>query len=103
MTTDEELLAAAKETNKWLRILALPRLREDLMQLLDTPQKRKIYQNSDGRPIREVARDAEAGFGTVQRCWQEWAARGLMERAGTEGRFSRLVDLRDVGLEETHE
>jgi transposase len=100
MAWEQELLDSVKETNRWLRILALPTLREKLASELNKPELRRIYQASDGRQIREVAASAKAGFGTVQRYWQAWAAQGLVEPAGVPGRFRKIIDLREVGLEE---
>lgn len=99
MITEEDLLAEIRQSNRWLRILALPTLRERLVAELTKPELRKIYDESDGRPIRKVAASAKAGFGTVQGHWQEWAAKGLMEPTDTAGRFRKVIDLKDVGLE----
>ncbi len=100
MAWEEELLEAARETNRWLRILALPALRERLAAELTKPGLRRVYQESDGRQIREVAASAKVALGTVHRYWQAWAAQGLVEPTQVAGRFRKIVDLRDVGLEE---
>jgi transposase len=67
--------------------------------VLDTPQKRAVYQESDGRQIREVATAAHVGFGTVQKYWQDWSGKGLMEATDTAGRYRRVVSLDEIGLE----
>jgi len=100
MTLEEDLLTAVKETNRWLRIMALPSLREKLAAELGKAELKRIYQESDGRQIREVASSAGVGFGTVQRHWQEWAAQGLVEPTEVSGRFRKIIDLKEVGLEE---
>ena len=99
MTLEAELLAEIRQSNRWLRILALPTLREQLEAELSKPELKRIYDESDGRQIREVATAAKVGFGTVQRRWQDWAAKGLVEPTETSGRFRKIVDLKDVGLE----
>jgi|SRR5439155_9166595 len=98
MAVEDELLQAVRESNRWLRILALPGLRERLSAALDSDTKRRIYQHSDGRTIREVATASGAGFGTVQRCWQDWSEAVLMDLTETAGRYRRLLSLAEVGL-----
>lgn len=99
MSTDTDLLDAVREGNKWLRLIALPSLRAMLANELDTDQKRRVYQESDGRQIRDVAKSAGAGFGSVHRYWQDWAAKSLLERTELAGRYRRLIDLAEVGME----
>ena len=100
MNWQEELLQEVKATNRWLRVLAMPKLREVLDDALSNPQLKRIYQESDGRQIRSLAKAAGAGFGTVQRHWQAWAAQGLMEPTDVSGRFRKVIDLNEAGLEE---
>jgi len=100
MALEDELLKEAKEANRWLRVLALPTLREKLSAELKKPDLKRLYQESDGRQIREVATAAKVGFGTVQRYWQAWAAQGLLEPTEVPGRFRKIVDLKDLALED---
>ena len=99
MAWEDEILEATRETNRWLRILALPTLREKLGAELTKPELKRIYQASDGRQIRQVATAAKVGLGTVHRYWQQWAVQGLLEPTSVSGRFRRIIDLREVGLE----
>lgn len=99
MTIEEELLRAVRDTNRWLRILAIPTLREKLIAALTKPELKLVYQMSDGRQSREVGASAKVAHRTVQRYWQEWAAQGLMEPTEIPGRFRKIIDLREVGLE----
>lgn len=99
MTPEEKLLKAVKETNRWLRIMALPPLREKLAAVLTKREMKLVYQNSDGRQMREVAASANVGHTTVQRYWHEWATRGLVEPTEIAGRFRKIIDLKEVGLE----
>jgi hypothetical protein len=99
MTIEEELLKVVRETNRWLRIMAMPLLRERLASVLAKPEMKLVYQNSDGRQMREVASAAKVGHTTVQRYWQDWAAQGLVEPTEVPGRFRKIIDLKEVGLE----
>jgi hypothetical protein len=101
MQSDElrQLLEAVNESNKWLRIIALPTVRSSLETALNTSDARKVYQASDGRQIRDVAKAAGVGYGTVHRYWSKWAKSGLVQETAVRGRFERLIDLEDVGIE----
>ena len=99
MNTDEEMLNELKVMNRWLRILAIPTLREKLVAEVGSAEMKRVYQASDGSSIREVAKAAGVGKTTVQRQWQAWAAHGLVEPSGVEGRFQKIVDLKEVGVE----
>lgn len=98
VTWQDELVASLAEMKRWLRILALPALRQILEAEIPSQELRRIYQATDGRQIREVAAAASSSFGTVQRYWQIWAGRGLVEPTTRKRRFRRIVDLREVGL-----
>lgn len=100
MGWEDDILKSARETNRWLRILALPTLREKLAVELSKPELKRIYQASDGRQIREVATAAKVSVGTVHRYWQVWAAQGLLEPTEVAGRYRKIIDLKEVGLEE---
>ena len=96
---DVELLKAVRESNKWLRILALPALKTGLEAALKKPEERRVYQASDGRTIREVHEAAGVSYGTVVNYWRRWAKTGLVQETNVSGRYERLVDLADVGVE----
>jgi hypothetical protein len=103
MSLEQELLEETRNVTKWLRILALPTLRSALQAELTKPELARVYQQSDGRDIRQVCKAAGVSFGTVQRYWQEWAAKGLLEPADRKGRYQRIITLREVGLESLQE
>lgn len=97
--SEDAIVRELQIANKWLRVLAVPALRAALVDELTKPELARIYEESDGRDIRHVASSAGVGFGTVQRYWQDWSSKGLMESADRKGRFRKIIDLRDVGLE----
>lgn len=99
MAWEQDVVRELETANKWLRILAAPALRGALVDELRKPELARIYQESDGRDIRQVCTAAGVGFGTVQRYWQDWAGKGLMEPADRKGRYRKIVDLKEVGLE----
>ena len=103
-TSLDEVLDAIRESNKWLRVLAQPVLSEALRIALKKPEERRVYQASDGRQVREVSQSSGVSFGTVVNYWKRWAKLGLVQETEVSGRFERLVDLRDLGMDvEAHD
>ena len=94
----EQLIACQRETNRWLKVMALPALAQALTGALKTPEEKRLYQASDGRTCRDVGKEAGVSHPTVLRHWNRWAAGGLVEQVAP-GRYARLVDLDDVGIE----
>jgi len=86
------------ETNRWLKVIALPALAQALENALQTPEEKRVYEASDGRTSREVGQDAGMSHVTVLRHWKRWAGAGLVEQVAA-GRYARLVSLGDVGIE----
>jgi predicted Zn-dependent protease len=97
--TLDDLIVAVQETNKWLKILARPALKAGLEASLQKPEERRVYQASDGRSIREVNESAGVSYGTVVNYWSRWARAGLVQETNVKGRYERLVDLGDIGIQ----
>lgn len=96
----QELIESQRETNRWLRVLALPALTEALSNSLRNERERRVYQESDGRTSREVGNSVGTSHVTVIGYWGRWATAGIVEQVpGAEGRYRRLVNLSDVGIE----
>ncbi len=94
----QELIQRQRETNRWLKVMALPVLAQALNDALRTPEERRVYRASDGGTSREVGKNSGVSHPTVLRHWNRWAAGGLVEQVAP-GRYARLVDLADVGIE----
>jgi hypothetical protein len=94
-----EIIAAQRETNRWLRMLAWPALSEALRAALRTSEEMRVYRESDGRGLRDVGAAAGVSHTTVHNYWRRWARAGLVEPTGVEGRYRHLVDPADVGVQ----
>ena len=94
-----EILKEIRETNKWLRVIATPELRQRLSNEISTPEEYRVYQASQGGSTREVAAQAKVGVATVHAMWARWSAAGILEETTTSGRYVRLVDLKTLGIE----
>lgn len=93
-----DLVAAARETNTYLRVLALPQLRSSAGSVLGTATARRAFAATDGQQTtREVADLAGSSKSTVARWWQDWRDAGLAIEAG-DGRVRALFTLEELEL-----
>lgn len=95
-----EVVSQLREMNNWLRVLALPTLRERLFDEISAADEWRVYQATNGSSMREVGGKAEVPHSRVQRLWARWAAAGIVAPADESGRFVRLVDLDSLGIPE---
>jgi hypothetical protein len=97
----DPILAELREQTRWLRLSGLQMLRLELDRLLRTDKQRAVYELSDGRrTVREVARIAGVGSGSVSRLWTTWIAAGVCsESPAAAGRAQHLVSLSQLGVD----
>jgi hypothetical protein len=95
------ILMELREQTKWLRLTGFQVLRSELNRLLRTDKQRAVYELSDGqRTVREVARLAGVGVGSVSRLWSQWIAAGVCsESSSAAGRAHHLAPLSQLGLD----
>ena len=77
-------------------------VKEILQNILDTDQKKLIYQMSDGsKGIIEITKTLNASPNTVDKCWKNWTMQNLGETVSVKGgkRFKRAFDLGEIGIE----
>jgi len=97
----DENTALLREILKWIRFAGMKEVSNVLSTTLDSPQKRRIYQMSDGdNSSRDIAKAADVSDGTVRNYWRAWAKAGIMEpiKAGTGDRYKRTFDLEELGI-----
>lgn len=85
----------------WIKLETRPRVAARLADILDSSEKKLVYEYSDGkRGVREIGEMTGVDKNTISTWWGEWEGLGIMERAKTwKGRRKRLVSLEDVGIE----
>lgn len=93
--TDSETLA---EILKWLKVGFYSAAKQSLEDVLDTDNKRRAYQLTDGSLAQDRVRSqAQIGSNVLSALYKQCLSVGLMERS-TTGRNRRLFDLADFGL-----
>ena len=92
-----------REILKWIKFAGIKEVKNTLVSLLDTEQKRLVYHLSDGgRGIVKIAKLVGIGSTkTIFDMWQAWLKFGLGESIPVKGgtRFKRSFDLKDFGIE----
>ncbi len=101
MALDDLALAELREQTKWLRLLGLQALRPLLQATLKNEKQRIAYEVTDGKnTVRDVAKTAGLGAGTVSVLWQDWLALGICtEVPGKSGRAQHLAPLSRLGID----
>jgi hypothetical protein len=98
---EHRMVTLLTELLAWTKLEARPRVAARLAEILDSREKKMVYEYSDGtRGVREISQMSGVDKNTVSNWWAEWDALGVMEQAiARKGRRQRLVSLDDVGIE----
>lgn len=100
---NETELSVLKEILKWVRFSGMKGAREQLESVLDSEQKKLVYQLSDGsRGIVEIGKvTGIASTSTISRYWKTWSKMGFGEYIAVRGgdRFKKSFDLEEIGIE----
>ena len=89
-----------EEILKWQRLQGIKILRETLPQLLDTKEKRIVYEMTDGKNNQsKIASEAKVATGTVSNWWNLWYSYGILIKEGKgKGRYKKIISLKDLGI-----
>jgi len=103
---NEKILNELKEQTKWLRVLAIFRLKEIIKEFLITKEQKRIYELSDGKnSTRDIAKKLLAegikiSHQTVANYWKKWSTVGLVIPSEKyPGRFEKVISLKDLEIE----
>jgi transposase len=97
-----EQIEILKEILKWIKFAGAKEVKNVLLTMLDTEQKRLIFHLSDGnRGTLEIAKVAGTSDTTVRRYWASWARQGIVESLKVRGgeRYKKSFELEDFGIE----
>jgi len=102
MSKEDRMIELLEKLVKWTKVNSIPKVRDLLLGILESPEERVAYQFSDGRKtIREVAKLANVGTGTVSKWWKNWERAAITEPVSTKRgkRAKRVFSLDDFGIE----
>lgn len=98
---DERIVNLLKEILKWTRFQGVLRVKDVLLDTLKSDEEKIVYESSDGRGTKEVAKLAGISHQTVVNYWKKWATLGIVEPIKVRGgiRYKRSFSLSDFGIE----
>lgn len=101
MNSEDRVVDLLEELVKWTKVMSIPKVRTVLEEILQTPEERVAYQQSDGKPSKEIAELANVSYVTVTKWWKRWIKAGVAEPISARGgeRARRVFSLEDFGLE----
>lgn len=86
------------EILKWERLQGMHILREILPRVLDTKQKRSVYEMTNGENTsRGISKRVEASNATISNWWNQWLSQGIVTKEGKK--FKKLISLKDFNIE----
>lgn len=90
-----------KEVLKWTKFQGMMKVKEVLLETLKKDEEKIVYQNSDGRDSRDIAKIAGISHQTVVNYWKRWANVGIVEPIKVRGgiRYKKSFSLLDFGIE----
>ncbi|MCW4004569.1 MAG: hypothetical protein NWE95_11730 [Candidatus Bathyarchaeota archaeon] len=92
-----------REILKWTKFSGMRAVKEVLNSTLDTPEKKLLYQLSDGSKgsVELCKATGIASTETVTKNWKNWTRLGLGENLAVKGgkRFKRAFDVEEFGIE----
>jgi len=97
----DKIVELLEEVLKWQRLQGMKILREILPQLLDTEEKRIVYEMTDGKNNQsKIANEAKVATGTVSNWWNIWYSYGILtkEEEKRNGRYKKIISLKDLGI-----
>ena len=88
------------ELLKWVKFSGIQEIKPKLESILDTDEKKIVYQLSDGKSKPEIAKMSKVSADTVKNYWRNWKKIGITKSQSFSGgpRQIRLFDLGDFGL-----
>ncbi|GAH62867.1 unnamed protein product [marine sediment metagenome] len=96
----DKIIELLEEILKWTRFEGNQRVKEVLLDELDTDVKKIAYELSDRRSSSKIARVIDVTDQTIRNWWKKWAKRGLTEvHPDYKMRFRKVFPLRDFGIE----
>jgi len=90
-----------RELLAWTQLAYRPQVAQRFVEILDSDQKKLVYQFSDGeRGVREIEELTGVNKAFISMWWRDWDALGIMEQCPTVvGRRRRIISLEALGIE----
>ena len=97
----DRMIQLLEEILKWTKLEGVQRAKTALTELLRTDAEKLVYEYSDGRTSRDIAKIVGVSHATVTNYWKKWARYGIVKEVGARGgtRHQGIFSLSDFGIE----
>lgn len=88
-----------REILKWQKIQGKAAVRSLISNLLDSKEKRKVYELSDGTlTVSQISKRADVATGTISNWWNRWLAEGILWQEGKK--YIKVISLKGLSFKE---
>jgi hypothetical protein len=95
----EEIATSLQELVKLTRVMSYPSVKQMLETVLDTEQKRMVYDLLDGnRKMVDIQRLSGINVSYISQWGQEWEKIGIVEAGARKGRRRKCFDMSMFGV-----
>ncbi len=100
MSDDKNIKEILKEILKWTKFEGMQKVKQVLVDNLDSDVKKLTYELSDGRSSLEIAKAVGIAEHTVRNYWKDWSIIGIVEiHPELKKRYRQIFSLKEVGVE----
>jgi len=93
---NEEIKALLRDILKWQRLQGIQVALELLPKVLDTEEKKIVYEMADGKNgIKEIKSKINIATGTIHRWWNNWLVQGIITKEGSK--YKKIISLKELG------
>ena len=75
----DRMIQLLEEILKWTKLEGIQRAKTALTELLRTDAEKLVYEHSDGRTSRDIAKIVGVSHATVTNYWKKWAKYGIVK------------------------
>ena len=98
----QEIAISLRELTAWTKVIGRESVRRILEEVLDSDEKRRVYQSMDGQSgVAEIQERTGVNVRFISEWGQEWEAIGIARqsrRSKVRGRRERVFDLDTFGV-----
>lgn len=92
----ESVIQLLDEILIWVKLQGMVLLPKIFEKVLDSPQKRKVYELTDGQnSVSDISKSVSVATGTISTWWSQWYAHGILKRDGK--RYIKIISLKEIG------
>ena len=87
-----------EEILKWQKIQGLVAFKSLIPILLNSEEKRTVYEMSDGNlTVTQISKKAKVATGTISNWWKKWLTEGILYREGTK--YIKIISIKNIVFE----